>query len=185
MNTNGATKWHVNHAQAGVNFVQTGVADYRLFLSTNGNVGIGLFTPTNKLHVAGGVSATAFVSTSDRNAKENLQPVSPLSVLDKVVALPISTWNFKTMNDGRHMGPMAQDFYAAFGLGGGETTITTLDPDGVALAAIQGLNEKVESGERQAESRLGKLEAENAELKRELASLRQLLEKLVVPKSQP
>jgi hypothetical protein len=42
------------------------------------------------------------------------------------------------------MGPMAQDFYAAFGLGGSETTITTIDPDGVSLAAIQGLNQKLE-----------------------------------------
>ncbi len=166
MNTNGATKWHINHALNGMNFVQTGVADYRLFLSTNGNVGIGLPAPTNKLHVAGGVSATAFVSTSDRNAKENLQPVSPLGVLDKVVALPISTWNFKTMNDGRHMGPMAQDFYAAFGLGGGDTTITTIDPDGVALAAIQGLNQKLE-----------KKEAEITELKSRLEKLERRLSK--------
>src|SRR6266852_5073531 len=81
----------------------------------------------------------------------NFAPVSPLEVLNKVAALPITTWNFKTMNDGRHMGPMAQDFFAAFGLGGGDTTITSVDPDGVALAAIQGLNEKVESGKQKAE----------------------------------
>ena len=91
--------------------------------------------PANKLHVAGGVSATAFVTTSDRNAKENFTPVSPLEALNKVAALPITTWNFKSMNDDRHMGPIAQDFYAAFGLGGGDTTITGVAPDGVALGA--------------------------------------------------
>ena len=66
------------------------------------------------------------------------------------------------------MGPMAQDFYAAFGLGGGNTTITSTDPDGVALVAIQGLNEKLEA-------RSQKLESENAELKARLERLETLL----------
>jgi hypothetical protein len=66
------------------------------------------------------------------------------------------------------MGPMAQDCYAAFGLGGGDTTITSIDPDGVALAAIQGLNLKMEE-------RSKKLEAENAQLKERLERLEQLL----------
>jgi hypothetical protein len=104
------------------------------------------------------------VNTSDRNAKENFAPVSPQEILNKVAALPISTWNFKTMNDGRHMGPTAQDFHAAFGLGGGNTTITSIDPDGVALAAIQGLNQKLEETRK-----------ENAELKQRLAALEEVL----------
>lgn len=140
----------------------------RFLIGTNGFVGIGTSGPTNRLHVNGGVSATAFVNTSDRNAKENFAPVSAREVLDKVAALPISTWNYKEMHDGRHMGPMAQDFYAAFHLGGSEKTITTVDPDGVALAAIQGLNEKVESAVHKSEERIRELEAENAELKRRL-----------------
>ena len=64
-----------------------------------------------------------------------------------------------------HMGPVAQDFYAAFHLGGSDTTITTVDPDGVALAAIQGLNQKLE--ETRAELR--RKEAENAEMETRLA----------------
>ncbi len=147
----------------------------RLLIDTNGNVGIGTSGPTNKLHVNGGVSATAFVTTSDRNAKENFAPVDPREVLDKVAGLPISTWNFKTMNDGRHMGPVAQDFYAAFGLGGGDTTITTIDPDGVTLAAIQGLNEKVDVRSEKSEVRIQNLESENAELKDRLEKLERSL----------
>src|SRR5204862_3594194 len=114
----------------------------------------------------GGVSATAYVTTSDRNAKENFSAISPKEILAKVAALPITTWNFKEMPGLRHMGPMAQDFYAAFGLGGSETTITTVDPDGVALAAIQGLNEK-----------LAEKDAKISELEKRLAALETMMQR--------
>jgi hypothetical protein len=79
---------------------------------------------------------------SDRNAKEHFTPVDVRAVLEAVASLPITTWNYKTQDDAvRHMGPMAQDFHAAFGLGVSDRLIDTIDPDGVALAAIQGLHE--------------------------------------------
>jgi flagellar capping protein FliD len=100
-------------------------------------------------------------------------------MLEKVAVLPLSTWNYKSQDASiRHIGPMAQDFKAAFGVGETDTGITTVDADGVALAAIQGLNEKVESGKQKAESRMERLEAENAELKRRLEGLEQLVLKL-------
>ena len=147
----------------------------RLMIGTNGFVGIGTSNPTNKLHVNGGITCIALVQTSDRNAKENFAPIAPSEVLAKVASLPITTWSFKELRDGRHLGPMAQDFYAAFQLGGSDTTITAVDTEGVALAAIQGLNEKVESGKRKAEARMEKLEAENAELKDKLNELKKLI----------
>jgi len=63
------------------------------------------------------------------------------------------------------MGPMAQDLYAAFGLGESDTGITTIDADGVALAAIQGLNERLETRLNEKEARIVKLEAELEEMK--------------------
>jgi hypothetical protein len=83
-------------------------------------------------------------SLSDRNAKANFAAVDTRAILRGVLGLPISTWNYKSQAASvRHIGPMAQDFFATFKVGDGDKTIATIDPDGVALAAIQGLNEEL------------------------------------------
>ena len=82
----------------------------------------------------------AWSSISDRNVKENFTPVDGQEILASLAEMPITTWNLKSQNTAiSHMGPVAQDFYAAFGLGEDERYISTVDADGVALAAIQGL----------------------------------------------
>ena len=86
---------------------------------------------------SGTITCTALNQTSDRNAKENFTPVDAREVLNKVLALPVSRWNYKEDKTQQHLGPMAQDFRAAFGLGPNDTSIATVDADGVALAAIQ------------------------------------------------
>jgi hypothetical protein len=130
----------------------------------------------------GNVTAAAFVTSSDRHKKTNFASVSSSSVLAKVATLPIQRWSFKADSTTSHLGPMAQDFYAAFGLGADDKHIATVDADGVALAAIQGLNEKVENGNQKAEirnlrseARLLKLEVENADLKSRLEKLERLV----------
>jgi len=93
------------------------------------------------LTVLGNVEGTVFVFTSDKNAKENFSPIDRASVLERLSAMPISTWNFiENDNKTKHMGPMAQDFYAAFGLGADDKHISAVDSMGVAFAAIQELN---------------------------------------------
>jgi len=81
-------------------------------------------------------------SISDRNAKANIAPVDGPDLLAKLARIPVATWNYKSQDPSiRHIGPMAQDFYAAFGVGEDDKHITTIDADGVALAAIQALYE--------------------------------------------
>ena len=85
------------------------------------------------------------VELSDREAKTNLVAVDCQQTLAKVIQLPLSQWSYKKDKDQiRHLGPMAQDFHKAFGLGEDEKGICTLDTSGVALAAIQGLHEQVQ-----------------------------------------
>jgi trimeric autotransporter adhesin len=142
------------------------IAGGRVRVLTNGNVGIGNNAPSQKLTVNGNILASGTVNGgSDRNVKEHFSSVSARDVLEKVSALPITEWNYKTDNETlRHIGPMAQDFYAAFRVGMDDKHISMVDADGVALAAIQGLNQKLE------EQR-----AENADLKQRLEKLEQLV----------
>lgn len=91
-------------------------------------------------------------------------------VLAKVAALPITQWKYKIEPDAvKHIGPVAQDFHAAFGLGDNDRTIGTVDESGVALAAIQGLNQKVDE-------QLKAKDAEIRDLKARLEKLEQVLE---------
>ncbi|MDB6109109.1 MAG: hypothetical protein JWR69_859 [Pedosphaera sp.] len=108
-----------------------------------------------------------FVSVSDRAAKANFQPVSASDALAKVAALPITSWNYTNSPATRHIGPMAQDFYAAFGTGEDDRHIATIDESGVALAAIQGLNQKLEAKD-----------AEIHSLQARLADLEKLVSKI-------
>jgi hypothetical protein len=82
----------------------------------------------------------SWASASDRNMKTDVVRVDSAAVLDKVAALPIERWSYKSERGVRHVGPMAQDFYAAFGVGADDKHITSIDEDGVALAAIKALH---------------------------------------------
>jgi hypothetical protein len=112
--------------------------------------------------------------SSDRNLKDRFANVNQQSVLDKLAQLPIVEWSYKGYAQ-RHIGPMAQDFHALFPLNENDKALQDADLHGVALAAIQGLNEKVESGNRKAESQMEELKTENAELRARLEKLEQLL----------
>ncbi|MBL9105610.1 MAG: tail fiber domain-containing protein [Myxococcales bacterium] len=99
---------------------------------------------------------------SDRNAKTEFAAIDPAEVLRRVAGLEITTWRYKQDPQGiRHLGPMAQDFKAAFGLGEGDTRIFPLDATGVSMAAIQALraeNEALRDRLADVERRLATLE---------------------------
>jgi hypothetical protein len=121
-------------------------------------------TSTDAHLTTGGV----WTNASDREAKENFGPVDGPAVLARLATVPIQTWNYKAEDPAvRRMGPTAQDFYAAFGLGEDERHISTLDADGVALAAIQGLYEQVQ----EQAAHIQALEAENATMQQVLEDL--------------
>jgi hypothetical protein len=91
-------------------------------------------------------STGAFLSTtgvwtnvSDRDLKESIA-LDRQALLEALARLPISAWSYKAEPGVRHIGPVAQDFYALFGVGADDRTITTLDPAGIALAGIQELH---------------------------------------------
>ena len=123
--------------------------------------------------VKGTVTANGVLLTSDRNAKENFAPLNPQAVLAKVATLPVTKWNYKTAGKAeQHIGPMAQDFQAAFGLNGADDKhISVVDESGVALAAIQGLNQK-----------LNEKDAEIQALKQSVSELNQLIQSLAAQK---
>jgi hypothetical protein len=114
---------------------------------------------SNGVYVAPG--GNSWNSISDRATKENFVLVDGRAILEALAALPVHEYNLKSQDPTiRHLGPVAQDFYAAFGYGESDRAINMEDADGVALAAIQGL---YELSQEQA-ARIQALEAENAAL---------------------
>ena len=134
-----------------------------------------LTSGSSRLIVNGGSGGGASLSNggtwtnaSSRSFKEGFAAVDPLDVLERLLDLPISTWTYTGSAEGLHLGPVAEDFKQAFGLAGDGTSIATVDADGVALAAIQGLNAKLEAQNArllsQNEALLARLEALEAAL---------------------
>jgi hypothetical protein len=108
--------------------------------------------------------AGAWTALCDVESKENFAPVDSIAILERVAAMPIATWNWKAQGAAvSHLGPTAQDFSAAFGLGTDDKGIATVDADGVALAAIQGLNAKLRA---ELDAKQAEIDALNARLER-------------------
>jgi hypothetical protein len=112
---------------------------------------------------AGGV----WTNASDANLKENFQPVDGTEILNKVDALPITEWNYKTESeDVKHIGPTAQDFQQVFGVGSDGHSISTIDPSGIALAAIKELSKQNKSLREQNNQLQQKLDELSAKVER-------------------
>jgi hypothetical protein len=118
---------------------------------------------------------SSWTCSSSRTLKENLDAVDGRNVLELLAQVPVYRWNGKGQDPAiRHMGPTSEDFYAAFGLGDDQRAIATIDLDGVALAAIQGLNDVTQEQGAQIEAlqaQIETLQAQNADLEARLVTL--------------
>lgn len=160
----GADAWH--YFNGGTQMWNLYAGGDRLTVSkATGYVGFGDITPDYPLDMASGARCTTggvWTNASSREWKHEFQSVDARDILDRVTALPITEWTYKSEDGVRHLGPVAEDFAAAFGLGDDAQTIGTIDADGVALAAIQGLNEIVQEKEAEIAAlrdRMSRLEA--------------------------
>ncbi len=150
--------------------IETGAPDASLLITEDGNIGLGTEAPEDTLHIAGGlvVDGDLRISSSGKR-KENIEPVAHAELLETVAALELFRWNYKTdPNKTRHLGPLAEDFYTSFNLGHDERHVSPGDVAGVALAAVQALQEEL----RQRDRKLDELTTVLRELQREMQVLR-------------
>ena len=165
--SNGSNTWTFDNSpstnQFSISKVGTGVSEF--IVSANGD---GRFV--------GKSYATEHVNTSSRLYKADFRDVQESQVLDRLALLPISSWRYKNQQESdRHIGPMAEDFQAAFSLGDGKT-ISTVDANGIALTAIKALIRENESLRMDNESLKSKLDEQDARL----AQIESLVAKLSI-----
>ncbi|HEX2897482.1 MAG TPA: tail fiber domain-containing protein, partial [candidate division Zixibacteria bacterium] len=125
---------------------------YRLYSDSGLNSGVTM-----------GAGASSWTSVSDKSVKKDFRDINSDELLKRLSEIPISRWKYiAEESQADHIGPMSQDFYQAFGLGDDDKRISTIDADGVALAAIQALHKQ------------------NLELKKELENLKQQVQALSI-----
>jgi hypothetical protein len=147
------------------------------FIDEQAHSGIELsLTNTGNLTVAGTVT-----QGSSRDLKTGFASLDPKEVLARVSALPVSLWSYKTESAVRHVGPMAEDFHQAFGLGADDKHIAPGDQAGVALLAVQGLNQVVQDKAQE----IATLRQENADLAKRVEVLEALLSAMQDKQSSP
>ena len=114
-----------------------------------------------------------WTNSSSRALKTGFEAVDAGDILSRLLELPLTRWIYReSPEEGAHLGPVAEEFHAAFGLGADGTTISTVDASGVALAAIQGLNARLESENQALRAQNAAQDQAISELRRELAALR-------------
>ncbi len=157
---------------AGTSALQS-TANYQFLARASG----GFFLFSNATATAGvklAPGSGSWASLSDRAAKTDVVPLDDAAVLDKVAALPVGSWSYRSEDPHvRHVGPMAQDFYAAFGVGEDDRHITSIDEDGVALSAIKGLYAKSERENGELKAQLATVQRQVAALAAEVAALKE------------
>lgn len=167
-------------------FINYGTSQNTYINGNGGNVGIGTIWPTHLLQMGDWAYETGgtWTNASDRNLKTNFRPVRHRMLLAKLSAILMTTWNYKSEQTSiRHLGPMAQDFYAAFGLGEDDKLIPTVDEGGVALAGVQALyclRLEKDAQLRKLAQQNDQLAKQNQELAAEVQQLRKAQEQMAL-----
>jgi hypothetical protein len=134
-------------ATDGVYGYTSGSGSIGVYGINNGGGGIGVYGYGGQYDFqgAGGeyTSGGSWVNASSRDLKTDFTPVNDQTILTQIDELPITKWVYKDDLGAWHIGPVAQDFYSIFGLGDNSTSISTIDPSGLALVGIQALDEKI------------------------------------------
>ncbi len=147
-------------------------ADGGFYLGKNTN--LASIPGTDFLYTSSGAHLTTggvWTNSCDSSAKENFETVDGEALLSKLADLPISEWNYKAENPSiRHIGPTAQDFSRQFALGTDDKSISTIDPSGIALAAIKALDKRT----LELREKTDELETQ----KQQIANLTKLVEEL-------
>jgi hypothetical protein len=125
--------------------------------------------------------AASWSFSSDRNLKDRFEEVDAASVLDKVSQLPIMEWSYKGFGQ-RHIGAMAQDFHQLFPLNENDKALNDADLHGVELAAIQGLNQKLETETKAKDAEIQTLRRQNDSLSIRLNELEATVKRLAAQK---
>jgi hypothetical protein len=159
--------------------IRQGAPGFSFAIASSGNVGLGTQFPAAKLDVRGDARVEGNVALgSSRTLKTAFDAVDSAEVLAKLTDLPVASWRYKTEDEStRHIGPFAEDFQRLFGLGDGET-ISLIDAQGVALAAIQGLDGRLDREVDDLRAAIASLTDSNLRLASENADLRERLESL-------
>ena len=170
------------------NFVSTGQNQFLVrasggvFFGTDNSINL---SPTRFISTSTGAHLTVggtWTNSSSRYLKTDFESVDVSQVLRGVLGLPISRWIYRdSPGEGFHLGPMAEDFFEVFGLGSDASAISTVDASGVALAAIQGLNARLESENRELRARSEEQDQAIDVLRQELADLRARLDRMETP----
>jgi len=168
LENNGAARINLVDSAAGATWGYSNLSGNATWVKSGAGVTAMTLTGAGNLTTAGTVNGA-----SDRNMKKDIFPVRREEILAKLATLPIATWTYKT-EDIRHMGPMAQDFSAAFGLGMDDKHIAYTDMAGVTMAAVQALHEEVSTKD-----------AEIAELKSRIETLEKLVNSMVQTTAAP
>ena len=116
-------------------FVAKFVNGYCLFTDSLGTSGVCV-----------GAGGSSWASISDKTKKENYEQIDHNDILERIARMPVEKWQYiSEKTKSKHIGPYAQDFKTLFGLGDSDTTISTIDADGVLFSGIKGLYNRVKS----------------------------------------